>query len=458
MRKRIAIALVGTAVVLAAAATASHPSADASSNPPADTSSDALPTDDPPKYGTDGKGNPQTDDCTISTDSNPQPAVDDASDGDVVCVKPGDYSDSTLTVDKAVTVRANGVVKLKNIVVIGSDATVDGFTVVGDSLDDPSTGIKFSGSGHKIVNNLVNGKHIHYAIACDPDDCAGDVLISRNSVTQTNNFGVYLWGGSDITVEWNNIYDMWSDDGNDDVDGMRIWGVGHLIRNNYIHDLNVNKGEGEPHADCIQNYQHSSQTDVTSYDVTVENNYCVRVSGQCLIMQNTHRPTSDVREFTYRGNVCESFGSQNIELGSVTGSTIENNILCGGVDGHVLTFHSTVDGLDTTDIKMRNNILVTAGGSIYADGSKDALIDDTDNVELTDPTIADDWEEFEGNPDAVVPAINPNDFIVFRDRAQQGDEVVDEGSEPNSPDFVEDVDGAGRVQGAAIDIGPFEFR
>jgi parallel beta-helix repeat protein len=348
---------------------------------------------------------------------------------------------------------------VKNIVVSGSDATIDGFTVVGDELDDPSTGIKFSGTGHTIIRNLVKGKHIHYAIACDYDDCAGDVLISRNTVTGTNNFGVYLWGGSDITVEWNNIYDLWmSEEENDDVDGMRVWGTGHLIRNNYIHDLNANKGEGEPHADCIQNYQNSSEDEtVESYDVTVENNYCIRVSGQCLIMQNENRPTADVRGYTFRGNVCESFGSQNIELGSVTGSVIENNILCGGVDdGHVLTFHSTVDGLETTDIKMRNNVLVSAGGSTYASGSRDALTDDTDNIELLDPSVADDWEEFEGNPDASVPAINPDDFTRFRALAEEAD-VVDEGSTPHSPDFTQDVDGARRVQGEAIDIGPFEF-
>jgi hypothetical protein len=410
---------------------------------------------DRPPYGTDGTGNPETADCTVSTGADPQEAVDEASAGDVVCVEAGDYSRSTLTISKAITVRANGVVKLKNIDVTGSGATIDGFTVVGGTLDNPSTGIKFSGTGHTITNNLVNGKHLHYAIACDADDCASDVLVSRNTVTRTNNFGVYLWGGRNITVEWNNIYDLWSEDGNDDVDGMRVWGIGHVIRNNYIHDLNVNKGEGEPHADCLQNYQHSTRTDV-SYDVLVENNYCVRVSGQCLIMQNGHRPTADIRDYTYRGNVCESFGSQNIELGSIPGSIIENNILCGGVDGHVLTFHSTIDGLETSDIKLRNNVLVTAGGSVFARGSEDALVDDTDNVVLTDPSVADDWEEFEGNPNAPVQAINPDDFTAFRARAQRV-EVVDEGSPPHSPSFTHDVDGAPRIQGAAIDIGPFEF-
>ncbi|MEO3751911.1 discoidin domain-containing protein [Streptomyces sp. B6B3] len=406
-------------------------------------------------YGTDGNGNPRTDDCTVLVDADPQEAVDDADDGDVVCVRPGDYPDVTLTVDKPVTVRANGVVTVRNIVVSGSDAVIDGFTVVGDELDDPSTGIRFSGTGHEIVNNMVRGKNIHYAIACHPDSCASDVLVSGNTVTGTNNFGIYLWGGENITVELNNIYDLWSTDGNDDVDGMRVWGTGHLIRNNYIHDLNAAKGEGEPHADCVQTYQDSDEV-VESYDVTIENNYCVRVSGQCLIMQNERRPNADVRGFTFRGNVCESFGSQTIELGSVTGAVIENNILCGGVDGHVLTFHSTVDDLETTDVMLRNNVLVTAGGSIYADGSEDALIDDTANVELVDESVASDWEDFEGNPDAPVAAVNPDDFTDFAARAERAD-VVDAGAPPNSPGFTTDVGGAARVRGAAIDIGPYEF-
>ena len=406
-------------------------------------------------YGTDGNGNPETSDCTVTVDSAPQSAVDDAHDGDVICVKSGDYSDSTLTVDKPVTVRANGVVKIKNIDVLGSDVIIDGFTVVGAALDDPAMGIMFSGTGHKIINNMVNGKHIHYAISCDPLNCGDDVLISHNTVTGTNNFGVFLWGGTNITVERNNIYNIWSDEGNDDVDGMRVWGTGHVIRNNYIHDLNANKGEGEPHADCLQNYQNSVRTTLSS-NVTVENNYCIRVSGQCLIMQNEHRPTSDVRDYTYRGNVCESFGGQNIELGSITGAVIENNILCGGVDGRVLTFHSTVDGLETTDVKLRNNILVTAGGKTFGDGSESALIDNTANIELTDPSISDDWHTFEDNPDAPVAAFNPNDFTRFRSLAQQGD-IIDKGAPPSSPDFTQDVNGNARIQGSAIDIGPFEF-
>src|SRR5690242_6977228 len=80
-------------------------------------------------YGTVGQGDPATGDCTVTTSTNPQAAVDAAATGAVICVQPGDYSTSTLTVGKAVTVRANGVVKIRNIAITGSNATVEGFNV-----------------------------------------------------------------------------------------------------------------------------------------------------------------------------------------------------------------------------------------------------------------------------------------------------------------------------------------
>ncbi|WP_396278885.1 choice-of-anchor Q domain-containing protein [Kibdelosporangium aridum] len=52
--------------------------------------------------------------------------------------------------------------------------------------------------------------------------------------------------------------------------------------------------------------------------------------------------------------------------------------------------------------------------------------------------------------------MNPDDFTKFRARAQQAD-IIDEGTTPHSPNFSKDVDGAPRIQGTAIDIGPFEF-
>ena len=44
--------------------------------------------------------------------------------------------------------------------ITGSNAIVDGFNVVGGTLGNPNYAIKFSGTGHKIINNLVRGRGI----------------------------------------------------------------------------------------------------------------------------------------------------------------------------------------------------------------------------------------------------------------------------------------------------------
>ena len=213
----------------------------------------------PIRYGTVGQGNPKTDDCTVTTTTNPQTAVNNAAAGAIICVKPGNYSTSTLTVNKAVTVRANGVVSLKNIVISGSNAVVDGFTVVGGTLGNPNYAVKFSGTGHKIVNNLVRGRGIWYAIGCEQSaGCGSNVLIAGNTITGVHNFGIYLWGGDHITVEKNNVFDLFQSQDVDDVDALRAWGNNHVVRNNYFHDINAKKSAGAPHSDCYQSYQAGS--------------------------------------------------------------------------------------------------------------------------------------------------------------------------------------------------------
>jgi parallel beta-helix repeat protein len=177
------------------------------------------------------------------------------------------------------------VVKIKNMVITGSNAVVDGFNVVGGTLGNPNYAIKFSGTGHKIINNLVRGRGIWYAIGCEQSaGCGSNVLISGNTITGVHNFGIYLWGGDHITVEKNDIFDLYQSADVDDVDAMRAWVTNHVVRNNYIHDINGTKSAGSPHSDCYQAYQAGSKPARLSSNILYENNYCVRVTGQCVIV------------------------------------------------------------------------------------------------------------------------------------------------------------------------------
>ena len=291
----------------------------------------------PIRFGTVGQGNSKTDDCTVTTTTNPQTAVNNAAAGAIICVKPGNYSTSTLTVNKAVTVRANGVVSLKNIVISGSNAVVDGFTVVGGTLGNPNYAVKFSGTGHKIVNNLVRGRGIWYAIGCEQSaGCGSNVLIAGNTITGVHNFGIYLWGGDHITVEKNNVFDLFQSQDVDDVDALRAWGDNHVVRNNYFHDINAKKSAGSPHSDCYQSYQAGSTPRLSS-NILYENNYCVRVTGQCIIAQNDLRNAAELHDYVIRGNVCETYGWQSIEMTGIPNITMDNDYVAG-VQTTVLNF------------------------------------------------------------------------------------------------------------------------
>ena len=409
----------------------------------------------PIRYGTPGQGNPSTTGCTVTTTTNPQAAVNSAPAGAVICVKPGDYSTSTLTVGKAVTVRANGVVKVKNIVVTGSNATVDGFNVVGGTLGNPNYAIKFGGTGHKIVNNLVRGRGITYGIGCDEAaGCGTGVQVAGNTITGVHNFGIYLWGGSRITVERNNVFDLFQSTDVDDVDAMRAWGNDHVIRNNYFHDINAKKSPGSPHSDCFQAYQGGS-TKRYSSGVLIENNYCVRVTGQCIILQNDQRKAAELQKYTIRGNVCETYGWQSIEITGVPEVTMDNNYVAG-VQTTVLNIaNSGAGGLKSTTFKLRNTVLVRGtAGTRFFDGSP-AL--DSTNRTLVDPAINDSYNTFIKNLGSY-PPVKDGDFTgLYRNSVLKAKPTVKEaGLQPNSLGPTTDVDGAPRTVGK-IDVGPFEL-
>ena len=112
-----------------------------------------------------------------------------------------------------------------------------------------------------------------------------------------HNFGIFLWGGDRITVEKNNVFDLFQSKDVDDVDAMRAWGTNHIVRNNYFHDINAKKSAGSPHSDCFQAYQASSGRGLQQHPI--ENNYCVRVTGQCFIVQNDLRNADELHDLRH---------------------------------------------------------------------------------------------------------------------------------------------------------------
>lgn len=412
----------------------------------------------PITYGTDGGGNPTTSDCTsfVSPGNSIQSAVTGAPSGSVICVEPGDYSAQQVRLSgSGVVLRSIGAATVRSVVVEGSANTLDGFTVAGGPFNNPAIGIEFRGTNQRILRNLVRGRGIVHGIRCN--SCGSGHVLADNTVNAVHNYGIWINGGQNITVERSNIYDIWRSTNNTDVDAMRFWGTNHLIRNNYVHDINQFKsarsGSGDtPHVDCFQTYQQSG---LPVDNVVFENNYCVRVSRQCLIAENNQTASYQIRNVVFRGNVCETFDSQTINIKSVSGFTFENNLIMGGVRFQVLAFTNVLSNLPIQEIRLRNNIVMKGldSATYYQNNVKRGVVVDDRNLYVQNSVVVDDANAFHATSNVTYPAFRQTDFTRFRALAGSLD-VVDRGVPV--PALLTDIDGRPRVAGAAIDISPFE--
>lgn len=411
------------------------------------------------KYGTDGNGIAKTSDCTVYVDAGQSinNAISGAAGGAVICVRGGNYSTQTVTLNKSnVTVRALAKAEIKGADVSGAGSTFEGFTVVGGAYKSPETGITFSGSNVKILNNLINGTELIYGISCPAGSC-NSALISGNTVTGIESIGMYIDNGTGTVVERNNIYDLVSSRGEYDVDGIRFWGTNHIFRYNYIHDINQFKSftdsSGDtPHTDCFQTYNSGSKP-VDS--ILIENNYCVRVSRQCLIAQNHTSTSYTLKNIIFRNNVCETYDSQAINLGGMSGVTIDNNLIVSGFRYQIIALVQEDFPLPPTNTTIRNNILVktrSSADTYLRENSLNEVIQN--NLEITESSFDSRDDTFHATRGSFA-AVNPADFTGYRSYAQ-GKNIINRGI--GIPVSATDIDGGQRMKGSAVEIGPFEIQ
>jgi len=421
-------------------------------------SSSAIGT--PPPYGTNGKGNPRTADCTtvIRPGHSIDAGVRSAPRHGVVCVRPGDYRTQIVHLNRAgITVRSNGVAKIRGALVTGDRATLDGFTIVGGAYGHPQAGITFGGEHQRILRNLINGRQLVYGIDCIEGKC-NHALVAHNTVTNIQNYGMFIDAGTGCLIEWNNIYDLYTPRLSgyaDDVDAIRFWGH-HVFRHNYLHDINQFKSKPDstgdtPHTDCFQTYNNGTD----SVGTIIEDNYCVRVSRQCLIAQNDTDKRYSIRDIWFRNNVCETYDSQAINLGSMKGVHIQNNLILSGFRYQVVSLEEQDTGLANTDTTITNNVLVRAKKSAftYERIGKTTHEYFRNNLELLDTSIEPRDKAFQSTRNRY-PAFRASDFTSYR-RYVSRLEVMDRGVPGNTART--DLGGHRRVVGRAIDLGPYEL-
>jgi hypothetical protein len=251
---------------------------------------------------------------TSGADSNPgsasrpwlhiQFAIAHLGDGQVACVAPGVYASSydnsgniRITSSgaegrpKVLTAQDPGALpQIRSLWISASYWLVDHLDV---SNQSNAYGVEISGNatGVSITNNYIH------------ELCRGGIYAS-NATSQLTITGNRVWhaqmagisfGGANSLVSLNEIWDTrelpWlaggiyasctdpqPDSCRDDADGIRFFGTGHIIRQNYIHDIPVNHASGgpidqqAPHTDCFQTWNNHGQA--AGGNILIEQNWC----------------------------------------------------------------------------------------------------------------------------------------------------------------------------------------
>lgn len=163
-------------------------------------------------------------------------------------------------------------------------------------------------------------------------------------------FGLSVWGGENVVIEENEIFDFWKGlhvrgvrhlevRGNDvhtiRMDGMNFVQVAHvLIEGNHIHDFNRSLDSAD-HADMIQFW--TNRTEWSSHDIVIRGNLLNAGHGwftQSIFMRNERSDTQGsvdpsiyYRDIVIEENVIINAHTHGITVGDAIGVTVQRNTI-----------------------------------------------------------------------------------------------------------------------------------
>ena len=199
----------------------------------------------------------------------------------------------------------------------------------------------------------------HGGIRADSHDVS-DIWIKNNTFFRVQGVGISLTGENWL-VENNNLSrgvnfhtatGAWV---GGDVDAIRPFGKGHILRNNYIHDFLAHEShpaQALPHFDAFQVFSNIPATQFAS-DILIEGNYCENLDQAVMSSDLTqqHTGSDSVHSITIRHNVFRGMRANAVILGRGSNNfTVENNVIAEG------NLSAIAISDNSTGVKVRNNI------------------------------------------------------------------------------------------------------
>ncbi|MCK4692589.1 MAG: right-handed parallel beta-helix repeat-containing protein [Anaerolineales bacterium] len=415
---------------------------------------------------------PNGDDSNPGTQIQPwmtiQKAADTMTAGDTTIILAGDYAERVFINQSGVsgapiTFRAEGTVTMKGFTVYADHISLIGFDI-SNTDDHPQNGwgIFLEGSYCIIEDN-----YVHYAtrggidLYASPGNYANTshCIVRGNRLYRNAFAGIEVYGQDNLIEEneiWGTIqhHPKWENPPSwVDADGIRFHGSGHLIRNNYIHDISYSDPENiTPHIDCFQTFSEAYHE--RAQNVIFEKNTCKNVQAQTKEEFGKGFMLEGADHIIIRNNIIEAFTNVNINSGC-SDITIVNNVFTTDLS-FVMDFHTVgIAVRQSPNTTIKNNIFYDLPNHIIVvydstsqqglDGGYNSVYRSDGQPPWGDPYPHDLWQV---DPQFVNPG--EYDFHLL-----PSSPAIDAGI--TLTNVIDDFDGNPRPQGSGYDIGAFEY-
>ena len=370
-----------------------------------------------------------------------------------------------------ITFEAQGTVTMKGFTVKADYISIIGFDI-SNTYDDSTEGwgIFLKGSQCDIEDN-----YVHFAtrggivLFVEPGSYAAtsDCVVRNNRLYRNAIVGIELHGRDNL-IEGNDIWGTiqyhpnWSNPPNwVDADGMRVFGSGHTIRRNYIHDISFNDPENvDPHIDCFQTWNDGSSHEA-AHDTIFEQNACVEMESLSTGETGHAFMLRGARNLIIRNNILQTFGGINTGGGGNSNLIIVNNVFAGDLSSPLDRFPGAVGLENCPNSIVKNNIFYDQPyHTLAVTGDRNGQEIDYNLAFRSDgqPShcYAIDWACVNPPPEHHLWNIDPLfvDVAAGNFHLQPGSPAIDAGFP--LAQVTNDFDGDPRPRGPGYDIGAFE--
>jgi hypothetical protein len=317
---------------------------------------------------------------------NIQKCANTINGGDVCIVNDGTYTESIIisrsgSSGNTITIQAANVRKAivsGSFNLSGNYIKIDGFHI---NLGSSSTvGVAVSGTGDAVTNCLIDNplnSEGYYVVGISIGGTGA--AVSNNYITNVC-FGFNVPSGSSSAVIQNNeVYHTHKPGGASsmcsDTDYMRIFGTGHLVKNNYFHGIDMANLYGA-HPDCFQTFDNGGPTESLS-DTIFDGNYCQDASSGAMFDASNYRRSDNI---IFRNNVWKGMTAWCADIGSVSNVKFYNNtcdmVAANGVRG----YHGLHCNAPGASCEFKNNIIYNPTDFIYGMDNGGTLISASNNL------------------------------------------------------------------------------